>query len=317
MLIEAPVAPIVRHEVALVRRPWWRRVSLRATPYLYVLPALAVVALWIYRPLIQTVQYSFYRWNLLPTQPQVAVGWTNYHEALTLPQLWGAVRTTGIYLGGMLVMGVLIPLFIGVLTQQVGPRARSIYRALIFVPVLVSPIVAAAVWSFLLAPDGGLVNRMLGWVGLSPVSWLTTPDAARGAIVIISGWKILGISVLIVTAGLAAISPEYHEAATVDGASRWQLFRRITLPLLSPTLLFMVITSVLLSSQIIFPLLTSLTQGGPSNATTDIYYLLYTFGFSSFNVGLASATAVLFFIVFGIIAVILVQLLERFSIYDS
>jgi multiple sugar transport system permease protein len=123
--------------------------------------------------------------------------------------------------------------------------------------------------------------------------------------------------VLIVTAGLAAISPEYHEAATVDGASRWQLFRRITLPLLSPTLLFMVITSVLLSSQIIFPLLTSLTQGGPSNATTDIYYLLYTFGFSSFNVGLASATAVLFFIVFGIIAVILVQLLERFSIYDS
>jgi multiple sugar transport system permease protein len=286
-------------------------------PYLYLLPALAGLAVWIYRPLVLTAQYSFDSWNLLPTSPKTYVGLRNYHRVLTLPQLSDALRTTGMYLAALIVAGVVLPVVIACLAQGVGRRSRAAYQAMIFVPVLAAPTVAAAVWEFLLAPHGGIVNGIFNTVDLGAGNWLTEPGPARWSIALMTGWKVLGVSVLIVAAGLAAIDPQYFEAARIDGASRWQSFRRLTLPLLSPTILFLVITSVLLSSQVVFPLISSTTQGGPSGATTDIYYLLYTFGFSSFDVGTASAGAVLFFLVFAVVAVGCIRLLDRWSFHDN
>jgi multiple sugar transport system permease protein len=293
-----------------------RGVSL-AEPYLYLLPALAGLGLWVYRPLIETVQYSFYNWDLLPTSPKVYVGWHNYSQLMHLPALWQAVGTSGFFLVGLLLFGLGLPVLIGTVAQHVSPKSSMTYRALIFLPVLVSPVVTATVWEFLLSPVGGFFDTVLGWFGLAQTNWLQQPDTAKYAIVAISGWKVLGVSVLIVTAGLAAISTEYYEAAAIDGAGRLQVFRRVTLPLLSPTLLFMFIFVVLLSSQIIFPLVNALTQGGPAGTTTDIYYFLYTNGFMSFDVGLASAAAVCFFVVFGAVALVCIRLLDRFSFYDN
>ncbi len=294
-----------------------RRLRRAAVPYLYLLPAIVGLAVWIYWPLIQTVQLSFFSWNLLPTTPKVGVGIANYRHVLGLPQLTSAIAVTLLFVGGLLLFAVLVPLMVGVLTQHVGARGRAVYRALLFVPVLISPVAAGAIWSFLLAPNGGLVNEVTGWFGFGPSNWLQQPGSARASIVVISGWKTAGFAILIVAAGLATISPEYYEAAAVDGVSRWQQFRRLTLPLLSPSILFLTIMAILLSSQIVFPLLNSLTQGGPAGATTDIYYLLYQFGFSSFDVGTASATAVLFFFVFGVVALVCVKLLDRYSFHDQ
>jgi multiple sugar transport system permease protein len=318
VLVEVPVGTVPPPLTAEVAVPsTWRRVASVLEPYLYVLPALAFIGVWIYRPLIETFDYSFYSWNLLPTSPKLNVGWKNYTQLFHLHALWQAVGTSGFFVAGLICFGVLIPILIGALTENVSPRSRATYRALIFLPVLVSPVVTAVVWQFLLAPSGGFIDTVLGWFGLDQTNWLQQPNTAKFAVVAISGWKILGVSVLIVTAGLAAISTEYYEAAAIDGANRFQIFRRITMPLLSPTVLFMFITAVLLSSQIIFPLLNVLTQGGPSGSTTDIYYFLYTYGFTSFNVGLASAAATCFFIVFGIVALVCVRLLDRFSFYDN
>jgi multiple sugar transport system permease protein len=317
VLVEVDVPVIAPAEALRVHAPVRARALSRAEPYLYLLPAVAGLAVWIYRPLIETFDYSFYDWNLLPTSPKVAVGWRNYDQLLHLPALRQAVGTTGLFIAGLILFGVGIPLLIGAVTQNVSPRSRTTYRALLFLPVLVSPVVTATVWEFLLTPSGGLVDTVLHWLGLAQTNWLQQPNTAKYAIVVISGWKLLGVSVLVVTAGFAAISPEYYEAAAIDGANRGQVFRRITLPLLSPTLLFMFITAVLFSSQIIFPLLNVLTQGGPQGSTTDIYYFLYQYGFTSFNVGLASAAAVCFFLVFGAVALVCVWLLDRFSFYDN
>ena len=287
-------------------------------PYLYLLPALASFAVWVYLPLADTVGYSTVRWNLLPTSPKVGVGLANYRSVLALPELRQALGTTGLYLAGLVLLGVIVPVLLGAMTRQLGPRARAVYHGALFVPVLISPIVAATIWSFLLAPNGGVVNDLLARLGVGSHNWLLEPGTARGAVVLIAGWKVLGASVLIVTAGLAAISPEYHEAAAIDGAGRLRTFREVTLPLLSPTLLFLFTTAVLLSeSQIIFPLINSLTSGGPGNATSDLYYLLYSFGFTSFDVGLASAAGVLFFAAFAVVAVACVTLLDRFSLYQD
>jgi len=318
MLVELAVPDPVVVRIDHPSAPsWHRRVIGWLEPYLYLLPALAGIGIWIYRPLVETIDYSFYSWNLLPTSPKLNVGWSNYSQLFHLPALWQAVGTTLAFMAGLVVFGVLLPLLIGALTQSVSPRSRAVYRALLFLPVLVSPVVTATVWEFLLAPSGGVLDTVLSWFGFDQTNWLQQPNTAKYAIISISGWKVLGVSVLIVTAGFAAISTEYYEAAAIDGADRWQVFKRITLPLLSPTLMFMFVTSVLLSSQIIFPLLNVLTQGGPSGATTDIYYFLYQYGFTSFDVGLASAAAVCFFIVFGVLALVCVRLIDRFSFYDN
>lgn len=318
MLVQLAEEPLRPPPLIGTAGPSRRRRSLSvAEPYLYLLPALVGLGLWIYRPLVETVQYSFDNWNLLPTTPKVGVGWSNYSQLVHLPALWQAVETSGVFLVGLLVFGLGLPLLIATVAQHISPRSSAVYRALIFLPVLVSPVVTATVWEFLLSPVGGVFDTFLGWLGLAKSNWLQQPNTAKYAIVAISGWKVLGVSVLIVTAGLAAISTEYYEAAAIDGAGRFQVFRRVTVPLLSPTLLFMFITVVLLSSQIIFPLLNALTQGGPQGSTTDIYYFLYKYGFVSFNVGLASAAAVCFFLIFAAVALVCVRLLDRFSFYDN
>jgi multiple sugar transport system permease protein len=299
-------------------RPAARRVLTGATPYLYVLPALAGLGLWVYWPLIQTFRLSLVQWNLLPTAPQVGVGLANYRQILRLPQLQAALGTTGWYMLGLLGFGVLLPLLIGVAAQGVPRRSQSFYRAVLFVPVLISPIAAAAVWSFLLAPNGGAVNSVLGLAGVAPRNWLFDPSTAVGSLVTIAGWKILGASVLIVMAGLAAIGPEYHQAASLDGAGPVRRLIEITVPLLSPTLAFLLASAVLLAAgQIMFPLVDALTAGGPDGATTDAYYLLYSFGFTSFDVGLASAAAVLFFLAFAVVTVPVLALLDRLSRYQG
>jgi multiple sugar transport system permease protein len=318
-LVEVPVTRAAGTASASVRtrRPLARRLLDAVPPYLYLLPLLIGLAIWIYRPLVQTAVYSFDSWNLLPTSSPVFVGWKNYLHVLTLPQLGPALATTGLYLGGMIVAGVLLPVIVGTVVNSVGPRARLTYRALIFVPVLLAPVVVAAIFGFLLAPHDGLITQAVALVTTPPANWFTDPSAARWSIVMMSAWKVLGVSVLIVGAGIAGVDPVYHEAAQIDGASRGQVFRRLTLPLLSPTILFLAITAVLLSSQAIFPLINSTTLGGPAGASTDIYYLLYTYGFTSFDVGTASAAAVLFFLAFGVIAVVCIRLLDRWSFHDN
>lgn len=311
----APPAPAV---TVAPRTSRVRRAGAATVPYLYLLPALASFAVWVYLPLADTVHYSTVSWNLLPTAPEVGVGLANYRTVLGLSALRQALSTTGLYLGGLVLLGVIVPVLLGAMTRKLGPRVRAVYEGVLFVPVLISPIVAATIWTFLLAPNGGLVNEFLAHFGVASQNWLVQPDTARGAVVLITGWKVLGTSVLIVAAGLAGISPEFHEAAEIDGAGRLRTFREVTLPLLSPTLLFLFTTAVLLSeSQIIFPLISSLTQGGPGNATSDLYYLLYSYGFTSFDVGLASAAGVLFFAAFAVIAVACVALLDRFSLYQD
>jgi multiple sugar transport system permease protein len=314
MFVEvAPPPRTAGAAVRAARRPPLRRLAAAAVPYAYLTPALALLALWIYRPLAETAQYSLYSWNLLPTSPATPVGLDNYRRLVGLPELGGAVWRTVLTIVGLLPFTIVVPVVVGLLARRVRGRARTVYQAMIFAPVLVAPVASAAVWQWLLAPRSGIVNRASG---LS-VNWLNERIPAFASIVGITGWHLLGFAVLVVAAGLAAINPDYAEAAALDGASRWQITRWITIPLLSPTLVFLLLMTVLLSAQWTFPLIDSLTQGGPVDATTNIYYLLWEFGFHSFDAGLASAAGVLFFVAFGLVAAGLVRLSDRLAVHDD
>ena len=299
----------------------WPRVRHRRfrglTPWLYLLPALAAFFVWVYEPLGRAAWLSFFEWNMLPDTPIKFVGWTNYARILTLPKLWQALGNTVIYMLGLLPMSVVIPFAIAIHTQDMSSRWRNLYRALIFVPMIVAPVVAAAVWRWLLDPDHGLVNRGLTAIGLEPLHFLANPRLAIWTIIFITGWKLIGFSTLIAAAANANINPQLIEAARIDGGRRWEIIRDVRLPLLLPTALFLVTMTLLLGAQWSFSYINVLTDGGPLGSTTNIYYLLWDFGFSSLSVGWSSAAAVLLFAGFAGLAFILFRLTDRFSFHDS
>ncbi|WP_328396380.1 carbohydrate ABC transporter permease [Nocardia sp. NBC_00416] len=313
-----PAAPVSRSSPRPVaRRPLSRRLAAAAAPYLYLVPALAGLMVWVYSPLVQTIQLSFYDWNLVPTSPARPAGWSNYAEAFDLPQLGRATLNTLLYLLALLPFTIVIPVVVVLLSHRVHGRARAFYRTAIFAPYLIAPIVTAIVWRWLLDPNGGLVNQVLGMFGVAPISFLRDPKWAMWSIVVIVGWQLLGFAVLVVSAGLSGISDDYAAAARTDGATERQITRRITLPLLSPTLLFMATLTILSAAQLMFPMIQTLTQGGPGDSTTNLYYLLYDTAFGSFDVGLASAASVLFFLGFGLLAWGAVWLMDRWSFHDD
>lgn len=305
--VEVPVTPAHRPPRTVQR-------SVGAlVPYLYLLPGLALLAIWVYRPLTQTFQISFVSWNLLPTSPARPVGLANYERLFTLTDFGSALGRTVVLILGLLPFTIVVPVLVGLLARRVRGRAATVYQGLVFAPLLVAPVAGAAVWQWLLDPRSGAVNQILG----TTVNWLQEPGPAQLAIIVITGWHVLGFAVLVVAAGLAGITDDYAEAAALDGATRGQITRWITLPMLSPTLVFLLLMTVLLAAQWSFPLIDTLTHGGPAGATTNVYYLLWDYGFHSFDAGLGAAAGVIFFLGFGVIAGGLVWLSEKVSFHDS
>ncbi|MBV8717763.1 MAG: sugar ABC transporter permease [Chloroflexi bacterium] len=276
-----------------------------------------LTAVWVYWPMLRTLQLSFYEWNLLPTRDPVWLGLSNYAQLLRQPEVSRAVLNSALYIVGLVPFTICIPVVLALALGRVRAPAERVYRALMFLPVLMAPVVSAIVWRWIMNPNAGILNALLQSVGIGPVDWFRTPNVALWAITVITGWKLLGFSTLIVWAGLTNINREYLEAAVIDGATSWQRLRFVIAPLLSPTLVFMLLLTVLLSGQLTFPIINALTQGGPRDTTTNIYYLLWQFGFESFNVGLSSAAGVLFFGGFLILAVGLMRLVDRLSFHDA
>ena len=300
-------------------KPAAKRATLRwqIAPWLYLAPAAATLALWIYWPLLDALRLSFYEWNMLPNSPMNFVGWQNYANIFALPKFWQALRNTGIYILGLLPLAVAIPLAIAIYTHDLPPRSRNIYRAIIFVPMIIAPVVAAAVWRWLLDPGHGMINEIIGLAGYRPVRFLQDPKIAIWTIIVLTGWKLIGFSTLILSAANANINPSLIEAARMDGASRWQIIRDIRLPLLRSTVLFLTLMTILLGAQWSFSYIHVLTGGGPLGTTTNIFYILWDFGFSTLSVGWSSAAAIILFLGFGVLAFVLFRLMDRYSFHDN
>ncbi|RZU66093.1 carbohydrate ABC transporter membrane protein 1 (CUT1 family) [Microterricola gilva] len=298
-------------------RPGRPRRKLRLAPYLYLIPAVILLVTWTYKPLVESFWLSFFDWNLIPTSPKSFVGTENYTTVLTLPELHQALLNTGVYILAFLVFSLLLPVAIALLARRVKGRAKTVYQALIFIPFLLTPVATSAIWRWLFAPEGGTIPTIAATFGWDMGNVFRDPALSIWAVIVIVGWQMLGFGVLVISAGLAGINPDYSAAAALDGASTRQITWKIIVPLLSPSLVFMGLMTVLLSAQWTYPIIDIVTQGGPSGSSTNIYYLLYQFGFRNFDAGLAAAAGTLFFVGFGLIALIFVELTERLSFHDN
>lgn len=200
-----------RNETSSVQRRRFKWDTL--TPYLYLLPALLTIGVWVYVPVVQTLELSFYEWNLLPTTPKLFVGWDNYARLFDLPEVRQALWNTVIYTFGLLPLAVLIPLAVAILTENIQGRARNIYRVLIFVPMIMAPVVVSIIWRWLLNPVQGVFNLWLQSIGFEAINFLRDENWAIWTIVFITGWKLIGFSTLIFSAAIANVDRSYLEAA--------------------------------------------------------------------------------------------------------
>lgn len=279
-------------------------------PYLYLAPLFAVLAVFVYWPLVQTAYLSLYEWNMV-SPVKTFVGGRNYAELFSGRDFRTALWNTVQYMGWMLLGKGLLPLAAAWAVAEVAGRWHKVYRGVMFVPAVVSMAVASLLWLWILNPIGGVLNGVLRSFGLEGPMWLSDPGWVIASLSAVAIWKGFGLSFILYLAALLNIPPEYVEAAKVDGAGRLQIFRRITWPLLMPTTVFVALTAVLEAAQDVFVPIQILTQGGPNQASTNVVYLIWEQGFQFFRTGMASAASVVVFAVFLILAVWQIRVIDR------
>lgn len=269
--------------------------------YLFILPKLILFVGLLVFPMLASLYVSLTDWTML--RQAVFVGLRNYLHAFSDPVFWQALGNTFRYalstVPAYAVLSLALAIFFNRSLAGVG-----VFRAAAFIPVVASMTVAATIWRYLYNPDFGLFNAILGRAGLPPVLWLGNPTIALYSVAVVIIWQNVGFYMIIFLAGLQGIPTAFYEAARIDGATAWQSFWRITLPLMRPTLFVVVVVSTIWCFQI-FPAPYILTGGGPNNATISLVQYIYSNGFEYYEMGYASAIGYLLLLI--IVALSLVQ----------
>lgn len=262
----------------------------RFAGWVFILPALLGTLIFIVIPVICSFGLSFTKWDLL--NPIRFVGLDNYKEIFSEALFFKIFWNTVVFAISTSVLGVIIPLILAcILNSKI--RGSEFYKTAYFLPFITPMIVIGVVWEWIFDPNIGLLNHILHL----HINWLYDTHFAMPALIIVSVWKLIGYNMVIFLSSLSGISQSMFEAAKIDGATPFQTFKNVTIPLLSPSIFFVVIITAISSFQV-FDLIYLMTQGGPLDSTNVLVYAIYKNAFEYFNVGKASAIAyVLFFII--------------------
>ena len=256
---------------------------------LFILPAFLGTVIFIIIPVFCSFALSFTKWDLL--SPITFIGLENYKELFSDALFYKIFLNTVVFAFATSVLGVLIPLILAcILNSKI--RGAEFYKTAYFLPFITPMIVIGIVWQWIFDPNIGILNQILH----INVNWLYDANFAMPALIIVSVWKLIGYNMIIFLASLSGLSQALFEAAKIDGASNIQIFKNVTIPLLSPSIFFVVIITAISSFQV-FDLIYLMTQGGPLDSTNVLVYSIYKNAFEYFNVGKASAIAYVLFIV--------------------
>jgi multiple sugar transport system permease protein len=265
------------------------------TPYLFLSPYLVLFLVFALLPVVLGVWLSLHQWDFqLPNKPFVGID--NYRDLFTSGSVvygdwWESLGATGLFVALSVPLLVVLPLGLAVLLNRAFP-GRTFFRAVFFAPYVLGVAVIGLLWRFLLDANLGLVNRLLGLVGLpDTTAWVTDLPWAWISLVGVTVWWTAGFNAVIYLAGLQDIPAELYEAATVDGATAWQRFRNVTLPGLRPVLLF-VITTTILASANMFGQSYLITQGAPGNSTRTVVWYIVQQGIAQNDAGRAAAMSI-------------------------
>ncbi len=314
MLREQTAAALARERgaqpVGLGRLSLARQEELIA--YAFILPSLLGFLAFLVLPMVASLGISFYDWELLA--PPRFVGLQNFQTLINDRVFREVVWNTIYYTVGLVPLNLVVSLGLAVWLNT-KLRGLTLYRMAFFMPVVTVTVAVALIWRWMYEPNAGIIDTVLRLLHLPAPAWLADPEFAMPAVILMSVWKGFGYNMVLFLAGLQGIPISIYEAATIDGASAWQRFWRITLPLLSPTVFLAVVLTVISSFQV-FDQALVMTRGGPANATNTIVLFIYQNGFEFFRMGYASAIAWVLFGVIFVFTLLQMRLQGRWVQYD-
>lgn len=274
-----------------------------ATGFAFVAPALILLFVFLLIPFGLSISYSFMDYNILKPNEKIFIGFRNFIKLFQDKVFLKSILNTFVFVISVVPLQVCAALGLALLINR-KMKGISIFRLAFFAPTVLSLVVVSILWYYIYNPNNGLLNAMLGMIGISAQPFLTSTKQAMICIVIMSAWQGCGFQMMIFLAGLQDIPVYLYEAARVDGASKLQLFKNITLPGLKNISVFITLSIVISAFQLIIqPMM--LTQGGPQNSTATIVYQIYQTGYKFRNVGYGSAMAVVFTLM--VLIVVLIQ----------
>ena len=263
------------------------------TAWGFIGPAMVHLVIFSFVPLLFAAWLSLHRWGLVePVRP--FVGLANFQEIFGDARFWHSLGVTALY--SLYVPATMVVSLLAALALDRSGIKVRLARAVLFLPFVSSVVAVALVWQWMYQTDFGLINNLLAKAGITGPDWLGDPRFALLSVIMLSVWVHLGYQMVIFLAGLQGIPPVYHDAARVDGAGAWQRFRRITLPLLRPTILFVLVTGIISSFQV-FTYVSVMTEGGPLHATEVVVYRIYQEAWEFLRFGTASAMSLVLLLI--------------------
>lgn len=269
-------------------------------PYLFLLPNLLIFGIFVILPSVFGFVISFTKWDVLTSPAFVGLG--NYIRIFNDSRFWDTFLRTLVYVLMSVPLTFLLSMVLALILNT-GMKARGLFRAIFYLPAMLSFIIIGISWQWLLGDNFGVVNYILHSVGLQPVRWLTTSTTAMMMVVLATVWARSGYYMVMFLAGLQGIPETYYEAADIDGANKWQQFKEITLPLLKPTSLVVLVLNTIEVFKM-YGLVHSMTTGGPGRSTTFIVQEIYSTAFSRGNMGYAATMSMILFMTLCVLTII-------------
>lgn len=276
----------------------------------FILPAFLLYSAFVIVPTLSSVYLSFTSWDGLSSNIRY-IGLDNFKEILSSPRVHNALKNTLIFAFSLVILENALALLLAILVDQVR-WFRNFFRSIFYFPVLMSGIIMGFIWMIIMNYNFGVLNQLLDMTGLGflKADWLGNPDFALIAIILSTVWKAAGYYMVIYLAGLQGIPQELHEAASIDGANRWQQFRSITFPLLAGAMTVCLMLSMIGSLKI-FDQIAVMTDGGPGFATETLTYIIYKVGFGELRQGFGTALSMVLFLLTLAISLIQMKVLRK------
>ena len=279
--------------------------------YLALLPVLVIYLVIRIIPILQSFWLSLTDLKM-PNVPSNFVGLSNFKELTTDPGFIGAISYTTQYAVVTVIVGVAIGLALAVVLAGALPKGSGIFELIYFIPVITPWVPVSIAWKWIYDPSVGLLNYFLSLFGVEPIGWLLRPETAKWAIIVLGIWKVIGYNMVIFLVGIRAISLEYYEAASLDGASFMQSFRKITWPLLLPITLFVLVISTINAFNVFTPVyvMTQAAQGTGGITLRVLVYDMYLNAFNFQRIGYASAEALVLFLIILVLTIVQFRLVR-------
>lgn len=277
-------------------------------PYLFLVPACAIIGMFVIYPALEAIFLSFTNFNMITTPSYV--GLANYRTLWRDPFFWSALRNTLLYLAVVVPMLVLLPIFLALLVNRAIPGI-TLFRAALYLPAITSLVISGLIWKWVYE-EKGILNYLLMASGVTrdPVAFLTDPTNALFSVMAVTVWSGMGYYMVIYLAGLQSIPRHLYEVAEVEGVSAWQQIWHITIPLLRPSVAVVTVMSSI-SAMKVFEEVYVMTQGGPLDASKTLVFYIYQSAFEEFEMGYAAAVGVVLFAITLVFSLINLRLLGR------